>query len=268
MAVSLSPIGGAGWQFFDNNGSPLAGGKLYTYLAGTTTPATTYTTFAGNIAWTNPIVLDAAGRVSGSGEIWLTVGVSYKFVLRDSTDVLIGTYDNILGGIDSSTVTYQPAGTGAVTTTVQAKLRQFPSVKDFGAVGDGITNDTASIVAALAAANSIYFPSGTYLVSGNINIQNKTLFGDSWRNTIIQLSGTNTNTPVFINSANSASPWGTGAGFTLTNLNVRGNWDGSTANPVSINDFNNLGSIVRWYAGSYVNVTNCLIFLPHLKVFS
>jgi hypothetical protein len=259
MAVFLSPVGGAAAQFFTNTGAVLTGGKLYTYLAGTTTPATAYTTSAGNIAWTNPIVLDAAGRVSGSGEIWLTVGVAYKFVLRDSTDVLIGTYDNILGGVDSSNVTYQPAGTGAVTTTVQSKLRQFPSVKDFGAVGDGITNDTAAIVAALAAANSIYFPSGTYLVSGNINIQNKTLIGFSWRNTVIQLSGSNTNTPVFINSANSSSPWGSGAGFTLNNLDVRGNWDGSTANPIGINFFNDLGSIVKWYAGSYVNITDCRI---------
>jgi hypothetical protein len=96
MAVFLSPVGGVAAQFFTNTGAVLTGGKLYTYLAGTTTPAVTYTTSAGNVARTNPVVLDSAGRVPGSGEIWLTV-VSYKFILKDSNDVLIATYDNIFG---------------------------------------------------------------------------------------------------------------------------------------------------------------------------
>ena len=68
--VNLSAFGGVGWQFFDNNGAPLAGGLIYTYAAGTTTPQATYTTSAGTTAHTNPIVLNSAGRVSG-GQIWL-----------------------------------------------------------------------------------------------------------------------------------------------------------------------------------------------------
>ena len=70
MAVFLSPIGGAGWQFFNNDGTVLSGGLLYTYTAGTTTPQASYTTSAGNIAHSNPIVLNSAGRVP-TGEIWL-----------------------------------------------------------------------------------------------------------------------------------------------------------------------------------------------------
>jgi hypothetical protein len=97
MAVNLSPVGGVAAQFFDNAGNVLTGGKIFTYLAGTTTPTPAYTTFVGNVAWSNPIVLNAAGRVSGSGEIWLTIGTSYKFVLTDANDVLIATYDNIYG---------------------------------------------------------------------------------------------------------------------------------------------------------------------------
>ena len=62
MAVNLSFIGGAGWQFFDNNGNVLSGGLLYTYEAGTTTPQTTFTSRSGTIANTNPIILDSAGR--------------------------------------------------------------------------------------------------------------------------------------------------------------------------------------------------------------
>lgn len=105
MAVNLSPVGGVAAQFFTSTGAVLTGGKLYTYAAGTTTPATTYTTSQGNVAWSNPIVLDAAGRVSGSGEIWLLDGAIYKFVLKDSNDVLIATYDNITG-INSNAVAY------------------------------------------------------------------------------------------------------------------------------------------------------------------
>ena len=68
MAVYLSSFGGAGAQFFDNNGVPLAGGLIYTYQAGTSTPQAAYTTALGNIAHSNPIVLNSAGRVPG-GEI-------------------------------------------------------------------------------------------------------------------------------------------------------------------------------------------------------
>ena len=96
MAVFLSPVGGVAAQFFTNTGAVLTGGKLYTYAAGTTTPLPSYTTNLGNVARTNPIVLDAAGRVPDGGEIWIT-SASYKFVLKDSTDVLIATYDNISG---------------------------------------------------------------------------------------------------------------------------------------------------------------------------
>jgi hypothetical protein len=93
-AVSLLIFGGVGAQFFDNNGNPLSGGKIYTYEAGTTTPKPTYTSSTGNTAHTNPIVLDAAGRVPG-GEIWAITGASYKLVLKTSAEVLIATYDNV-----------------------------------------------------------------------------------------------------------------------------------------------------------------------------
>lgn len=96
MTVNLSAFAGAGQQFFDNNGVPLSAGKLYSYAAGTTTPQTTYTDAAGNVAHANPIILDSAGRVSG-GEIWLSAGINYKFVLNTSTNVLIQTLDNITG---------------------------------------------------------------------------------------------------------------------------------------------------------------------------
>jgi len=182
-AVNLSPVGGAAAQFFTNTGAVLTGGKLNTYLAGTTTPATTYTTSAGNVPRTNPIVLDAAGRVPEGGEIWLTQGVVYKFTLTDSSNVLIATYDNISGisgltlPIDSSNITYDPPFTASVATNVEAKLAQYISVKDFGAVGDGVADDTVAVQAAITAAmvgtaNNVFFPAGTYKISATLTIPN------------------------------------------------------------------------------------------------
>lgn len=114
MAVFLSPVGGVAAQFFTNTGAVLTGGKLYTYAAGTTTPLPSYTTSVGNVARTNPIILDAAGRVPDSGEIWIT-SAPYKFVLKDSNDVLIATYDNVSGIGAASYQIQNFTGTGSQT---------------------------------------------------------------------------------------------------------------------------------------------------------
>jgi hypothetical protein len=194
MAVFLSPVGGAAAQFFDNNGVILSGGKLYTYAAGTTTPAATYTSSSGSTAHTNPIILDSAGRVPG-GETWLTTNTSYKFLLKDANDVLIGTYDNISGIDDSyellayeaavaassgsSLVGYTQGGTGAVAQTVQSKLRQVVSVADFGASPSASASvNTAAIQAAINSipeteGGTITFPRGVYNVNGNIDTNNR-----------------------------------------------------------------------------------------------
>ena len=71
-------------QFFDSNGDPLVGGKLFTYKAGTTTKVATYTTSVGDTANSNPIVLNASGRTPHG--VWLTDGQSYKFTLAPATD--------------------------------------------------------------------------------------------------------------------------------------------------------------------------------------
>jgi hypothetical protein len=127
MAVFLSPVGGVAAQFFTNTGSVLTGGKLYTYAAGTTTPQVSYTTSAGTVARTNPVVLDAAGRVAEGGEIWIT-SAPYKFVLTDSTDVLIATYDNIYG---IGAVSYEVQNFSGDGTTVAFTLSVAPTGENY-----------------------------------------------------------------------------------------------------------------------------------------
>ena len=272
MSVTPSPIGGFAGQFFDNNGQPLSGGKIYTYAAGTTTPQATYTSALGITPHANPIILDSAGRVPG-GEIWLTDGLIYKFVIETATAILIGTYDNITGvnsnfvnytvqeevitatagqtvfnlttinytpgtnslsvyidgvnqyvgdsyletdsdtvtftaglhvgaevkfttavqittgAIDANTVGYTASFTGAVGQTVQTKLEQYVSVKDFGAVGDGVTDDSTAIQAALTAGagRAVYFPGGTYLISATLTVPADTMVtGDGYGSVVYQ----------------------------------------------------------------------------------
>jgi len=181
MSVILSSFAGAGAQFFDNSGNLLSGGVIYTYAAGTTTPQATYTTSTGSIAQSNPIVLDSSGRISG-GELWVTTGVLYKFVLQNSSGSTIATYDNLDGINDFSTlvtsaalaasngsslVGYLPAGSGAVATTVQTKLRQTVSVLDFGADPTGSADSTTAFTNAQGSGQvQVYIPPGTYLLNG------------------------------------------------------------------------------------------------------
>ena len=109
--VNLSSLAGSGTQFFDDSGTPLAGGLIYTYAAGGTTSLVTYTSSTGLTAHPNPIVLDSAGRVN---EIWIPEGTSYKFVLKSSTNVSIGSFDNLFP-IASLPVSIVNGGTGATT---------------------------------------------------------------------------------------------------------------------------------------------------------
>jgi hypothetical protein len=100
MTVFLSAFAGAGAQFFDDNGNILSGGKIYTYAAGTTTPQTTYTSSLGTAANPNPIILDSSGRLPE--DMWLSAGLTYRFVLKDVNDVQLGEYDDIPGLNDGS----------------------------------------------------------------------------------------------------------------------------------------------------------------------
>lgn len=116
-------------QFFDANGNPLVGGKLYSFEAGTTTPIVTYTDASGNTPNTNPVILDSRGEAS----VWLGSAL-YKLRLTTATDVDVWTVDNVGGAVTlqqlatsggSALVGFLPAGPGADVRTVESKLRDF-----------------------------------------------------------------------------------------------------------------------------------------------
>jgi parallel beta-helix repeat protein len=83
-----------------------------------------------------------------------------------------------VGSTSASLVSYDQGGTGAAIRSVQAKLRESVSVKDFGAVGDGVADDTAAIQAAfssLSANSNIVFPNGNYVISDSITCSTSAL---------------------------------------------------------------------------------------------
>lgn len=121
-------------QFSDGTGVPYSGAKLFTYTAGSTTKQTTYTESTGTTPNTDPIVLDSSGRLPQP--VWLTTGVSYKFVLAPSTDTdppgsPIWTLDNVTGINDSSS---------AQNEWVSGPAPTFVSATSFTLVGDQTTN--------------------------------------------------------------------------------------------------------------------------------
>lgn len=90
MTASLSPV--LVQRFFDENGAPLAGGLLYSYVAGTTTLQATYTDATQSTPNTNPVVLDA----DGYADVWLGFDTAYRFELHDASNTLIWTVDNVV----------------------------------------------------------------------------------------------------------------------------------------------------------------------------
>src|SRR5579862_6043834 len=158
-------------QFLDANGAPLAGGKLYTYAAGTTTPLATYTDSSGMTPNANPIVLDSAGRA----QIWIGAQ-AYKFVLQDANSVVQWTEDNLVDTTlyfvnyvktagTATLITYTPVDSGGTQRTVAARLNDTLSVKDFGALCNGSTNDTSAFTAALATNKTILVANGTCVIN-------------------------------------------------------------------------------------------------------
>tara|TARA_R110000868_G_scaffold226395_1_gene478965 strand:+ start:105 stop:1931 length:1827 start_codon:yes stop_codon:yes gene_type:complete len=162
------------------------------YVAGTSTAATLYSD-NGITPLANPFLSSSTGQVAfyaANGTYDLVVSkIGYLTVTISAIEL-----DDLLAPSGSNSVGYLPAGTGAVATTVQTKLRESVSVKDFGAVGDDATDDTAAIQAAINSISavrggSVYFPAGLYKVTSQLNItgDNITLFGDGQRSSAIRV---------------------------------------------------------------------------------
>jgi hypothetical protein len=180
----------------DRSGNAIPGALVYVYASGgglatlysdngvTTTPNPVTTNFDGEY-----------GFYAANGTYSLTItATGYASDSRPGVIIFDPSDAGASGDID-----FLPAGTGAVTRTVQAKLRDVVSVKDFGATGDGVTNDTTALTNAFAAANgkALYFPAGTYLTNPltlNSSYNNIFVYGDG-AGSILKLVGAATGSP-------------------------------------------------------------------------
>lgn len=170
-------------QFVDSLGHPLAGGKLCTYAAGSTTPQATYTDSTAGTPNANPVILDINGRAA----VWVGP-LLYKYVLRTggdgtcSTGIVVFSADNIADTTayfvnfvktagTATLITYTDPLTGSIARTVSSRLADIPSLLDFGGACDGSTDNTAAMNLAIAAAPaSLLIPVGTCVLASSETI--------------------------------------------------------------------------------------------------
>lgn len=168
---------------------PLAGGYLYFYAAGTTTPQAAYTDTSGTVPLPNPLQLDA----NGSATFCLLATKNYKINLTDSLGVVQNGYpiDNIVpddalnqlastsAGQGANLIGYLAPYTGAMGTTQQQINNEMVSVFRWFTPaqiadvtsGAGTIDVTAALQAALTNGNSLFMPDGAYLVSATLNLK-------------------------------------------------------------------------------------------------
>jgi hypothetical protein len=118
--------------------------------------------------------------MNGSTRSNVFVNADYSILVRNRNGFTVFSAPNLPFEDSSDNQYFLQAGSGAVQRTVQSKLRDAVSVKDFGAVGDGVADDTAAIQAAIAQAGnggSVFFPAGTYRTTSTTDGSNRTLFG-------------------------------------------------------------------------------------------
>lgn len=145
---------------WDDNGDPIAGGLLYTYAAGTTTPLATYSNVGLTSANANPVVCDSAGRAT----IFLSP-TSYKWVLKTAAGVTVWTRDNI-GAVPSTNIDNDVTGTaGETLTATQVAYLDTSTWKkaDADAVASSTLPPIGFVVADTASAAD-----GTFRLSGRM----------------------------------------------------------------------------------------------------
>ena len=165
--VYLVPVG-ALYQALTDTGAIGNGYKLYTYVGGTvSTLQTTYTDSTGTVANSNPIILGSNGRFQ-SVNVWVTIGVTLKLVLTDSTGSAIsgGTIDNVPA--INNFLKYDQTAAEISAGIVPSNYNVQPGYPErYGAIGDGTTSDQTALANCFLVNDTIYFPAGkTYLVNG------------------------------------------------------------------------------------------------------
>lgn len=166
--------------FYDRNGQPLDNGRIYIGSANMdpiSNPIQVYYDQALTIPASQPL-LTSAGYIYRNGTpAQLFVNASnFSIQVNDSKDLLVYSFPDATGiGAGAASVSYNEGSTGAVTRTVQARLRDYPSVMDFGAVGDGVANDAPAFALADAAGTFI-IPSGRYRIGTNTALTNRVSF--------------------------------------------------------------------------------------------
>lgn len=159
------------FKAFDSDGTALASGKVYTYIAGTTTNKATYTDAAAGTPNANPVVLDS----NGEADIWLLTDEEYKFKITDSADTTIATVDNIspIGNISTleanlDTNSYSIVSSGGNDITIEPASGQ-------NIILDGLTwpssDGTANQVLSTNGSNTLSFSSAGTDVVGDTTPQ-------------------------------------------------------------------------------------------------
>lgn len=186
MSANLSAV--PKLQFFDNNGNPLVGGRLYTYAAGTTTPLATYTDASAGTPNTNPIILDSRGEAN----VWLTA-VSYKFVLKDASDVTIWTVDNVSNAINTSQILASSGSAAAPPYTFSSDTSTGMYLAAVGQIGLAVSgvpvlrsNSTAMTIGQSGGANDVDVThygdttqTGTFTLTGDVTVNGAAVFNES-----------------------------------------------------------------------------------------
>lgn len=222
MTVYLSALAGAGAQFFTDDGSVLSGGKIYTYSAGTTTPRTTYTSSSGLVANANPIILDSDGRLPN--DLWLMSGFTYRLVVTDSTNVQIGSYDDIPGINDGSLLSVPFSSiTGKPTTLAGYGITDAITAATAAATYAPIASPTFTGTPQIPdnAASSTNYPVGYREAPRNAQTGNYTLVLADRGKSVVMGDGTATAITATI-PANSSVAFPIGTVIIFVNLNTVG----------------------------------------------